>query len=112
MEEEVAAIDPVVDELGFLAELLDLGRIDLELAEPRGRVDSQDGAQPSLLEMEPVLLGEVGVGHAVAVGDGEMAGVAEVLGGRAADPGPGHGQLAGVGQGHLPVLLVVDRVDL
>ena len=41
-----------------------------------------------LLEMEPVLLGEIGVGHAVAVGDGEMAGVAEVLGGRAATRAP------------------------
>ena len=39
VKEEVTAIDPVVEEFGFLAEFLDLGVLDLELAEPRGWID-------------------------------------------------------------------------
>ena len=58
MEEEVAAIDPVVGKLGFFAELLNLGRLDFELTKPRGGVNSQDGALSPLLEMKPEFLAE------------------------------------------------------
>ena len=80
MEEEVAAIDPVVDKLGFFAELLNLVRLDLELTKTRGRVNPQDGAFSPLFEMKTEFLAEVGVGHAVAVSDGEMTSIAKILG--------------------------------
>src|SRR3954466_5710875 len=48
VEEEIAAVDPVVNELRLLAELLDPGRLDPQLAEPRGRVHAQDRAEPTL----------------------------------------------------------------
>src|SRR5271157_3974879 len=111
VEEEVAAIDPVVGKLGFFAELCNLGHLDFELTEPRGGVNSQDGALSPLLEMKPKFLAEVDVGHAVTVSNGEMTGIAKILGRRTTDPGSGHGQLAGVSQGYLPVFLVVDRVN-
>ena len=62
VEEEVAAVDPTVAELGLLAELGALGAVHLQLAETRRRVDGQDGAVPLLIEVELVLVGEVRVG--------------------------------------------------
>ena len=71
-EEEVAAVNPAVDEVRLLDELRDSGVILAQLAEARGRIDSENGAKPALSDVEVVLLRQVGIGEPVAVGHREM----------------------------------------
>jgi hypothetical protein len=59
-------------------------------------------AEAAVPEMEAELVAEVGVGQAVAVGDAEMLGCAQVAGSRACDSGAGHGRRARERHGHQP----------
>lgn len=110
LEEEVTAVDPVIGEVGFLGEFLNERPVGLEFTESRGWVDAEDGSDSLVFKMEGVFVGEVGVGEAIAVGDGESCGVGEVTGGGACDARARHGQFAGVGKRDGPVLVMVDGV--
>ena len=113
LEEEVAAVDPVVLELGLLVEGHDVVALELELAEAGGRVDAEDGADVAMRLVVRQLGRKVRVGDAVAVGHREHGVVvAEVTGGGLGHAGAGHRVLAGIGERDVPVLVVVDRVRL
>ena len=77
--------------------------VQLQPAERRRRIDAQHRAEAVVRQMEGQLLAEVGVGEPVAIGDGEMLGIAQMAFGGAGDPRTGHRRSTGMRHGHFPI---------
>src|SRR3954454_7287771 len=93
--EEEAAIDDVVGAAGLLGEAGAAVLVQGQPAELRRRLHAQDRAEPAVADMEAQLVGEVGVGEAIAVGHAEMLRLAQVAPCRPGQSGAGHRADAG-----------------
>ena len=111
VEEEVAAIDPGIGQIRLFRERDDLVVIEFELAKARGWIDAEHGGELSIFHVQRKLIKQIGVGDAVTIGYREVRRIAEILRCGTRDAGPGHGQRAGVGERHGPILPVIDLVD-
>jgi hypothetical protein len=111
-EKEIPSIDPVIGKFRFLGKFDNLVVIQLQFAEARGRVDAEHGTDFFLREVKAKLLAQIHVSHAIAVGDCEVLGVAQIFLCSARYPTPGHRQGARVSKRNGPILLVIDFMDL
>ena len=107
LADEISGVDPVSVAVVFLEEGFDAVGfvVDFEHAEFVARVGSEDGEPGAGAFVEGDFIGDVCVGHAVAVGEQETL-VADVLA-DAPDASAGHGVQSGVDHGDAPVFAVV-----
>src|SRR6266550_571871 len=109
-EDEEAAVDPALVQLGLLAELLGELAADVQLAEAARRPNSGDRRELSLLAVELEERAQVDVGDAVAVRDHEFIAL-DVLAG-AFDPSAGLRRESGLGEEDAPLLLIVKWLEV
>src|SRR3984893_7878363 len=93
-------------------ELYKLVAVHAEFAKARWRVHPEHSAGPAVAQMVIELGAEVRVSQTVAVGDSIVLGPAEIARRGPRNPPAGHRQLAGIGEGDLPVAGVIDAVHL
>jgi len=111
VEEKETAVDPMTFEVGLLGELDDAVAFHFDFAEAGRRVDAEDGAKLLLRKVAAEFFCKIGIGQTVAIGDGELFGVAKIFARRLGGAAAGHVFFAGEGERDFPVEFALLFVD-